>query len=282
MKPDGAPTIAVIIPTFNRAALAAEALKSVLEQTFTDFECVVVDDGSTDGTCDQLDVSDERVCLLRLERNMGVSAARNRGVAATRAPWIAFLDSDDFWHSRKLELQMEFLRAHPQLRICQTEDVWIRHSVRVNPMRKHAKGEGDCFARSLELCVISPSTVMLSRGLFEETGGFDESLPVCEDYDLWLRIACREPVGLIKEPLATRRGGHADQLSSSELVMDRFRIRAIDKLLSAGCLNAEQTQQAVAELERKCRIVAHGAEKRGKQDEAESMRQLAAKWRARD
>jgi GT2 family glycosyltransferase len=155
----------------------------------------------------------------------------------------------------------------------------MRRGVRVNPMNKHRKSGGDLFHRSLELCVISPSAVLLARSLFDEVGGFDETLPVCEDYDLWLRITSREPVGFLPEPLVVKYGGHADQLSRTTPVMDGYRIRAIDKILRSGQLTADQQRAAVQALERKCRIVAQGCEKRGKHEEAERLRALVREHR---
>jgi GT2 family glycosyltransferase len=275
------PACACIIPTHNRPAQTLAAVESVLAQTAGDLECIVVDDGSTDDTPDRLAaLRDPRLRIVR-QPQRGVAAARNHGVALASSPWIAFLDSDDLWLPRKMECQLAYMAANPALRISQTEEIWIRHGARVNPMKKHRKNGGELFARSLELCVISPSAVVLARSLFDEVGGFDETFPVCEDYDLWLRITCREPVGYLAEPLAVKHGGHADQLSRATPVMDQWRIRAIDKLLRTGHLMEPQRQAAVAELERKCRIVAQGCRKRGRADEAERLLALARDHRQR-
>lgn len=273
------PLYACIIPTFNRPEQTVEAARSVLAQTLADLECIVVDDGSTDDTAERVAaIKDRRLRVVR-RPHRGVSAARNHGVALSSSPWIAFLDSDDRWLPKKMERQMDYLRRRPHFRICQTEEIWIRRGVRVNPMKKHRKAEGDLFERSLELCIISPSAVVLQRSLFDEVGGFDESLPACEDYDLWLRITCREAVGLVPEALVVKYGGHEDQLSRTTPVMDIYRIRAIDKLLRSGRLNGEQRKAAVEELERKCKIVARGALKRGNRVEAERLSALVNEHR---
>jgi hypothetical protein len=180
---------------------------------------------------------------------------------------LAFLDSDDLWQPRKLEHQVAFFAAHPATHICQTEETWLRHGVRVNPQDKHRKAGGDIFARSLERCLVSPSAVMLQRALFEQVGGFDESLPACEDYDLWLRIAAILPIPLLATPLVIRRGGHADQLSRRFWGMDRFRVAALCKLLDSGVLSAEQRRLTSATLRAKCLILAQGARKRGQDGE---------------
>src|SRR5215510_5701311 len=232
------PEVSVIIPTYNRCEMVREAIASVLAQTFQDFELIVVDDGSNDGTREL--VREFSSVRYTFQENRGVSAARNRGATLSRGRLLAFLDSDDFWQPRKLEMQAAFFTAHPEARICQTEELWLRNGVRVNPHQKHRKPSGDIFTRSLQLCLVSPSAVMMRRELFAQSGGFDESLPACEDYDLWLRIAAREPVYLIEEPLVVKRGGHADQLSHKFWGMDRFRVAALRKLLDSGVLSEAQ------------------------------------------
>jgi glycosyltransferase involved in cell wall biosynthesis len=237
-----------------------EAIASVLAQTYQDFELIVVDDGSRDGTGDVVrEFSGVRYVY---QENCGVSAARNRGVALSTGALLAFLDSDDLWQPRKLEAQVAFFTSHPDTQICQTEEVWLRNGVRVNPHNKHRKAGGDVFARSLYLCLVSPSAVMLRRELFERVGGFDESLPACEDYDLWLRITATELVHLLEAPLVIKRGGHADQLSRRFWGMDRFRVTALCKLLDSGVLSAQQRKLTEEALREKCLILAHGAQKR--------------------
>jgi glycosyltransferase involved in cell wall biosynthesis len=259
--------VSVIIPTYNRAAWVTEAVASVLAQTYRDFELVVVDDGSTDDTLAALALFGNEAKILRREKRQGVSAARNFGVAAATGDWLAFLDSDDLWLPTKLARQVEYIRAHPDQVICQTEETWIRNGVRVNPPETCRKVGGGIFLPSLKRCLVSPSAVMLHRRLFEKMGGFDESLPAAEDYDLWLRIAWRHPVGLIPEALVIKRGGHPDQLSR-QWGLDRFRIRALMKLLEEPGLPLEYRQAAQSTLAQKCRIYAQGCEKRGRWGEA--------------
>ena len=261
------PLVSVIIPTYNRAAWVKEAAASVLDQTFRDYELMVVDDGSTDATLETLVSLDGHLKVLRRERRRGVSAARNLGAAVARGDWLAFLDSDDLWLPDKLARQVDYLKAYPELVICQTEEIWMRNGVRVNPPQTHRKMGGDIFLQSLKRCSVSPSAVMLRRRLFEDLGGFDETLPAAEDYDLWLQVAWRHPVGLVPEPLVIKRGGHPDQLSRQR-GLDRFRIRALLKLLQEADLPSGYRQAAQSTLAQKCRIYAQGCEKRGKLDEA--------------
>ena len=270
------PLVSVVIPTFNRWPLVAEAVNSVLAQSHRDCEVIVVDDGSTDATASQLAKLASRLKLFVTERR-GVSAARNFGVSQSRGRYIAFLDSDDLWLTRKLERQTRFMDEHPEFHICQTDEIWIRKGVRVNPRAIHQKTSGDIFKRSLELCLVSPSAVMMTRALFDRTGGFDEAFPVCEDYDLWLRISAQHQVALVPDRLTIKRGGHADQLSRSVWGMDRYRILALQKLLRS---NLDRSQQAAAfkMLRQKVAIVAAGARKRGREQDAQSLEAMVAEF----
>ncbi|SHJ13348.1 Glycosyl transferase family 2 [Desulfatibacillum alkenivorans DSM 16219] len=267
--------ISVIIPTFNRAGRIEKAVESVLAQDYKDFELIVVDDGSEDDTLEILKNYPE-VRVLPQERQ-GVSAARNHGVNAGAGALIAFLDSDDLWLPSKLRVQAEFFNTNPDVLICQTGETWIRRGKRVNPRNRHEKPSGQVFERSLDLCLVSPSAVMMRRSLFEAMGGFDESLPACEDYDLWLRIGCRHPVHLIDEPLVIKHGGHEDQLSAMP-GLDRHRIASLVKLLENEPLTASQRAAAAAVLLKKCRIYANGCAKRNRMEEAEFYRALALRY----
>jgi len=268
------PLVSVIIPTYNRAGWVVEAAASVLAQTWRDFELLVVDDGSNDATLEALAPFRAAIKLIRRRRRRGVAAARNLGAAAARGEWLAFLDSDDLWLPDKLARQMAYLAAHPNLLICQTDEVWVRRGVRVNKPQTHLKTGGRIFFQALERCSVSPSAVILQRRLFEDAGGFDEGLPAAEDYDLWLRLGWRYEVGLVKEPLVIKRGGHPDQLSR-QWGLDRFRIRALARLLEEPGLPPAYREAAARTLTKKCAIYAQGCDKRGKAAEAGFYRRLA-------
>jgi len=270
------PTVSVVIPTFNRWPLVGAAIESVLAQSFSDFELIVIDDGSTDDTAKQLARFGSRLRLLS-QPNRGVSAARNFAVRHARGSYLAFLDSDDLWLANKLAIQVAFMEQNPSVQICQTKEIWIRNGVRVNAKAKHRKPSGDIFIASLELCLVSPSAVMLTRALFEQLGGFDESLPVCEDYDLWLRIALDHSVALIDDALVIMRGGHADQLSRSLWGMDRYRVLALQKLLRSG-LDGRRRVAAIEVLRRKVEVLAAGARKRGKLCDARAYEDILAEF----
>ncbi len=272
--------VSIVIPTYNRAAYLPRAIRSVLNQSGVSPELIIVDDGSTDPTeqvTGNLIKNDPRVRYI-YQRNQGPSAARNLGIKACRAPFVAFLDSDDEWLPKKLKNQIDFFRRHPDFLICQTDEIWIRSGKRVNPMKKHKKTGGFIFEKCLPLSVVSPSCVMMRREFFDQVGWFDESLPVCEDYDLWLRTSARFPIGLIEQFLAVRYGGHPGQRSREFQVMDQFRIKALVKLIESGVLSEYQNELAVSELIRKCRIVQNGSLKRGKAEEAEYYNVIARRF----
>ena len=271
------PKISVIIPTYNRASMVVEAVESVLAQEMAEFDLIVVDDGSTDETGHKLSVYNSRLRYYRQE-NAGVSAARNRGVELSRAPLVSFLDSDDLWLPSKLHIQHRFMLDHPEVSICQTEEIWWRNGRQVNPKKHHQKPSGDIFQRSLDLCLVSPSAVMMRRELFETVGSFDVELPVAEDYDLWLRVAVDYRVPLLQYPLVIKRGGHSDQLSSRSGI-DRYRIKALEKLLSSGLLSPQKYAWTWNVFQHKCKIYGQGCLKRGKVEEGEGYLALPQKYR---
>ncbi len=268
------PRISVIIPTFNRAHLLPRSIDSLLSQTLSAHSVVIVDDGSTDGTENLVSEKYPEITYLRQD-NLGVSAARNAGIAATSDEWLAFLDSDDEWMPKKLQCQMEALSAEPEMMLCHTDEIWIRNGKHVNPMKKHDKHGGWIFGKCLPLCCVSPSSVIIHRSVFDEVGLFDESLPACEDYDLWLRVTARYPVLYLNEKLIVKYGGHNDQLSQKYWGMDRYRIRALEKILGTNILNEKDRLAAEDMLAQKVRIYTEGARKRGKLDEA---KEIEERW----
>ncbi len=258
------PLFSAIIPTYNRSGPVREAIASVLGQVCTDYELIVVDDGSSDATAAIEHEYEKKLKYLRQE-NQGVSAARNAGVKSSSGAWIAFLDSDDLWLPEKLARQADYIRDHPGVMIHQTDERWIRNGRPVNPGARHLKREGHIFIDSLELCLISPSAVVLSRECFDRYGPFDEDLPACEDYDLWLRITKDEWTGFLPERLVIRHGGHPDQLSAKYRGMDRFRVYSIFSLLSrhGSSIDPDYREKAVAAALKKGQVLLDGAKKRG-------------------
>ena len=273
--------ISVIIPSYNRSHTLPRAVESVLKQD-ADWELLLVDDGSTDDSevlYKQYE-RDARVRVVRQEHG-GVAAARNRGLSEARGKYVAFLDSDDEWLPAKLTAQLSH-GTKTGTPAQQTEEIWIRRGKRVNPPKHSLKSSGDLFERSLDRCVITPSSFFCERSVLEELGGFDESFPACEDYELWLRLTARWEVDLLPEYYLKRYGGHEDQLSARYPAMDRFRIRALAKLLdNRGCSPA-QKKKAREVLTRKWRIYYEGCQKRNRKDELKWCREIGEKYLIRE
>jgi glycosyltransferase involved in cell wall biosynthesis len=264
------PDVSVIIPTFNRRAMVLEAIASVLAQRDAHFELIIVDDGSGDGSTEAIDqILDDTAAPVRVIQieNRGAAAARNLGVEAAQAPLIAFLDSDDLWMSTKLVRQLAWMRDHPRLQISQCNELWIRNGRRVNPGHRHLKRGGDIFIDSLRTCLVSPSAVIMRADLFRDLGGFDETMCAAEDYDLWLRILLHHEIGLLDEPLVTRRAGHGDQLSATVPAIDRFRILALAKLLANPDLTGPRRIATAEALAEKSRIYAKGLKARSRNND---------------
>jgi glycosyltransferase involved in cell wall biosynthesis len=271
------PLVSVVIPTFNRAQWVGEAIQSVLEQGYARLELIVVDDGSDDQTQDVVQRFGTALTYVR-QAHRGVSTARNRGVEAAHGELLAFLDSDDLWRPGKVMAQVALFQQQPQVQACYTDEIWMRRGVRVNPKRIHQKHEGWIFLQSLPRCIISPSSIMLRRTLWDCLGGFDERLPACEDYDLWLRLTATVPVALLPQRLIVKRGGHADQLSRCVPVLDQYRITALEKLLCTP-LSLLQRQAVLQHLVQKCAVVAQGARKRHQEARSGCYEQKAQRYR---
>jgi len=235
----------------------------------------VVDDGSTDDSFHEVDGLPLRYIW---KENGDISSARNCGIRETHGEYISFLDVDDLWQKNKLSLQMECMESE-SASISYTNEVWIRNGRRLNQRLRHRKYTGFIFEYCLPLCIISPSSVVIRREIFHTVGLFDESLPVCEDYDMWLRISAQFPILFIDKPLIIKRGGHEDQLSKRYEAMDKYRIQSLVKLLKTGSLDENQRNKTIMELEKKCMIYAHGARKRGKVEEAEEYLSIITQYK---
>ena len=221
--------ISVIIPTFNRYIFLARAVTSIYNQTVLPKEIIVIDDGSTDNTSQiQKDFPD---IIYIYQKNSGVSSARHIGIKRDMFDLIAFLDSDDEWDCTKLEKQIKFHQEHPHILMSYTDEKWVRDGVEVKVPKKYQKYSGYIFDRCLSHCIIAPSASLVHCSIFEKVNLFDENLEVCEDYDLWLRIAINYEIGLVEEKLITKYAGHENQLSFKYWGMDRFRVKSLEKLV---------------------------------------------------
>lgn len=269
--------VSVIIPTYNRSKLLKRAIESVISQVAFSGEIVVVDDGSTDTTKELVtSYSEEADIQLLSTANHGPAAARNHGVRQSKYAYIAFLDSDDHWHKKKLAVQVEQLLNSPEYRISHTQEKWFRRGQHLNQKNIHRPQHGYIFEQCLKLCAVGMSTVVMEKNLFLENGGFDETLPCCEDYDLWLRISCQHQFLLCAEPLTIKEGGRQDQLSYIYRIgMDKFRIYSLVNLIESDMLTLGQADLASAELITKCQIYGYGCNKHGRIDEGQYYLNLA-------
>ena len=254
--------ISVVIPTFNRRQTIGRSIDSVLNQTLFPSEIIVVDDGSTDGTSDYIQSNFPSIRLLQ-QSNKGVSSARNMGIRSSNSDWVALLDSDDEWFPKKLEKQVMTLSQNLDIKFCHTEEIWIRNGVRVNQMKKHQKYGGHIFNKCLDMCRISPSSVLFHRSILDDVGYFDKDQKVCEDYDLWLRITAKYPVLYIDESLIKKYGGHEDQLSKVKDGIESHRIKVLEKLIMQKFTSVQKNAMLKMLIE-KLTIFSIGAQKRGK------------------
>jgi glycosyltransferase involved in cell wall biosynthesis len=271
--------ISVVIPSYNRRHTLQRALRSVYAQSSAVDEVILVDDGSSDDSASMVAREFPRVQLIR-QSNRGVSAARNRGIRAAQYEWLALLDSDDCWMPHKIETLRAAAAAHPDYVLYHSDEIWIRRGVRVNPKRKHRKSGGWIFNQCLPLCAISPSAALIQKAALLDLGLFDETLPACEDYDLWLRLCHRYPVHYIDQALITKYGGHDDQLSRQFPAMDRFRARALHRLLDSEELDADDFDAARHMLLRKLEILLTGARKHANHRLIDELEPLQRRWRA--
>lgn len=274
-----APLVSVIIPTFNRAATITRAIDSVLKQSYSCFELIIIDDGSTDATLEILKKY-EHIEKMKFffQENLGVSVARNRGIDMATGEYICFLDSDDEWLENKLKTQIHYLQLYPKSVCIHSNEIWIRNGSRVNQMKKHKKGGGKQFQPCLNLCLISPSTVFLKANILVELGGFRENFPVCEDYDLWLKLTSLYEIGYIDEPLIIKHGGHDDQLSRKYFGMDYYRILSIDWVLNHRDLLSDDREFAISTLIRKCHILIRGYLKHNNLKNLKEVQRILTKW----
>lgn len=252
------PLVDIVIPTYNRKELLKRAVQSVQNQSYKNWKLFIVDDGSTDGTTNSSYEEQNNIFILKLKNNKGVSHARNQGIKQGKADWIAFLDSDDEWLPEKLEKQIKYAQNYPQYPVIHCNEIWFKNGKVFNQKKKHKKQGGRIFIPSVKLCCISPSAVLIKRNLFKTIGLFKENFPVCEDYELWLRITSRYEVGFIDKPLLVKHGGHSDQLSKKYFAMDYWRIKALHPYLKDRNLFQEEKQELKKTLLAKCEILLKG------------------------
>lgn len=264
-------SVDIIIPVHNRISLLNRSIQSVLDQSYPLWELFIIDDAS--------DISNflphsffynERIHTIRLNRNRGPAYARNLGASLGSSNWIAFLDSDDYWHPKKLETQISFLKEHPKYNWVHTNEKWIRNSKEVKPKKIHQKKGGIFMEDNFQRCLISPSSVLFRRNFWIQNNGFNPAFRVAEDYEAWLRINFNHPIGYISSPLTIKTAGDWKQLSSTPEI-DRQRVLALHRFyrLNYHKKNFLTIQKNFfSEVERKLQILINGATKYGKTQRA--------------
>ncbi len=267
--------VSAIIATYNRAGHISKAAASVLGQSLKDLELIVIDDGSTDSTRDVLQNFKDKRLKFFYQENKGVAAARNLGLKMARGRYVALLDSDDYWLEDNLMLQVRFMRDTGFM-VSQTLEAWVRGHETVSQGVKHQKYAGWIFEKSLDMCLISPSCVMLDQDLVRQGYLFNEDLPACEDYDLWVRLTLRYPVGLLPRVLTVKQGGRGDQLSRKIIGMDLWRIYALSGLLQRKGVPRDKQAKVMDALEQKAKVYTAGCLKRGIEVEALRIKNLVA------
>ena len=251
--------VSVIIPTFNRITFLPKCINSILNQTYPVDEIILVDNKSTDGTVNYIKNNFKGVKVL-IEKNKGVSSARNLGIVNSKNEWIAFLDSDDEWMPNKIKKQVELIkRLNYKVSFIHTNEKWVRNNIHLNQKKKYVKKGGYIFSDCLDICKISPSSTLIKKSLFNQYGLFNTKFKVCEDYELWLRFTSKIEIGYIDEVLIKKNGGHNDQLSKKYWGIDRYRIKALEKLISRNNITIEYKIMVIKQLIKKINILILGA-----------------------
>jgi glycosyltransferase involved in cell wall biosynthesis len=247
--------VSVTIPTYNYARYLGEAITSILEQTYSDFELIVVDDGSTDNTWDIVQsFKDPRIRYI-YQKHQGVSIAENTGLQASRSEYVAGLGADDIYLPDNLEIKVKYLDSHASVSmVC--SDAYIfsgdEHNIsgrfwRDDPSHQWVDpakaSQNPLQALIVHGCFIAPQATMIRRSVFDEVGGFDESLAICEDWDLLFRIACRFPIGFIDTPLLKLRR-HDFNMSRLKESMYHGEATTLRKLLSISQLTKTEAKLA--------------------------------------
>lgn len=268
------PFFSIIIPVYNRASLAMEAVQSAAAQSWRSFEIIVLDDGSNDDLPQRLAAFQQQNSALPLtclrQKHTGLPGqARNAAAALAKGRYLAFLDSDDLWLPQKLAVAAAKIETSQyQIKLIHTKELWIRDGRSVKQKEQNFAEQGPSFAAALAKCLIGPSTACIERAFFEELGGFNSTLCIAEDYELWLRALSRASAYYINEALTVKRAGSWPCLSGTGADIERWRIQALQIALVEGGLNPVCAGLARRELARKQAIYAAGALKRGRRAEA--------------
>jgi len=248
--------VSVVIPVFNRVSTLKDAIESVFLQTYKDIEIIVVDDGSNMDIKDYLTPYLNRIKYIKNRKNCGVSSARNLGIKNATGEYIAFLDSDDLWLNFKIEYQLNAMIRENYL-VCHTDEFWYKNGKFVNQGKKHRKYGGKILEKILDICRISPSTILIHKSVFQKTKTFNPYLTACEDFELWLRIALFYEILFLEKRTTVKRAVTYDQLSLNTPFMEFLRLKSLISFLRRykNYLSHNETQKIVLEIKKKEKIV---------------------------
>ncbi len=260
----------VIIPVYNRKIMVLKAIESVLNQSYLPLEIIVVDDGSTDGINNL--TWDPLVKYIRINHCGFPGHVRNSGALIAQGDFLAFLDSDDVWDKDKLMFQKQFLENNPEFVFVHTKERWLMNNNLVSQRKRKHKREGYIFEDCLKSCILGPSTSVIKKDVFWELGGFDPKIEVGEDYDLWLKLSNKYPIGYIDKELIIKNAGHPNQLSFKYPYIESIRINILENLISKNIFSSINQNLALTELKNKYNIVIGGLEKKGLIQEANNLR----------
>ncbi len=277
--------VSVIVPTYNRKDAVSETIETVFQQSYRDFELIIADDGSTDGTAmhlfEHLQAQPEAIEILarmgptsikpfshafccqgttvqyHYGVNRGLSTARNRAIRAARGEYLCFLEPDDAWQSEHLATQMSFFEKRPEARVARVSELWIKDG-RPRPIKDLGRDAESIFEHTLAACPLSVSAATFHRCCFTQCGVFDENLPSCEEYDFWLRVAARFPVHYVPGTSLSRRTNKAPVSAARTWSRDRFRVYALEKAFQGGNLSAEQRFLVAEQIVHKCERLVEG------------------------
>ncbi|WP_017317902.1 glycosyltransferase family 2 protein [Mastigocladopsis repens] len=263
------PKVSVVIPAYNSMKYLPETLESVLLQIFTDFEVLIINDGSSDNIVQWAsEIVDPRVKLIS-QKNQGLPSARNTGITKAQGEYIAFLDADDLWEPTKLSKQVRCLDNNPAVGLVHTWMLLINEQGKSTGRVMESNAEGDVWQQLVEKNVIACPSVMVRRCCFETVGVFDRNLRSVEDWDMWIRIAARYPFAVIKEPLAYYRQLSSSMSKNCQVMEQAFHV-VIEKAFqsvpqellylksrSYGCANLCLAWKALQSMNRDYKLALH-------------------------
>ncbi|NEQ66045.1 MAG: glycosyltransferase [Symploca sp. SIO2D2] len=239
------PTISVIIPAYNAESTIKETIDSILNQTFTDFELIVINDGSQDSTLEVVSsISDSRIRVFSFS-NAGVSAARNRGIGEAKGKYFSFIDADDLWTPDKLEAQLAALQANPQAAVAYSWTDWVDESGQFLRPGSHSKSHGNVLSELLfRDFIASGSNPLIRKEALTQVGGFDESLTPAADWEMWLRLAGKyEFVNVPSAQILYRVSPNS--MSANIWRMEAESLEIIDRVFAQGAESLQNLKKQV-------------------------------------